>query len=213
MIRWIAIALLLVSVRLWAEEANPVIRVIDSPFLLFDLDEQLSADAQLADYDGDGDLDVAIANGRHWAAPDRVYLNNGRGRLLTALPLGQAHRPSYLLASADLDGDGDIDIVAVYDDLPARVWLNDGKASFADGGTIGGTGGDSRSGLLSDLSGDGVPDLVLARRGDPDLLLLGDGRGGFDELLEFALFVEVADDIASADELAIDVELGDRGPA
>ncbi len=188
----------------WITQANAdqqpaALAVIDSPFLLFDLSEHLSADVQLADLDGDGDLDVALANGRHWAEPDRVYLNNGRGRLLEARALGDALRPTYMLALADLDRDGDTDIVAVYDDIPARIWLNDGHANFSGGAQIGQSGGDSRSALLRDLDGDGNPDLVLARRGDPDLLYLGDGQGGFGEARQLGDTDGASTGVASAD--------------
>ncbi len=41
--------------------------------------------------DGDGDLDLALAKGRHWPLHDRVLLNNGKGEFTVARNLGETH--------------------------------------------------------------------------------------------------------------------------
>ncbi len=85
---------------------------------------------------GLGDLDAVIANGRHWAEQDYVFLNNGDGRLLEALPLGSAFSPSYIVLLADLDLDNRLDAVVVRDQLPAQVYLGAGDGRFSQQGTI-----------------------------------------------------------------------------
>ncbi|MCJ8191511.1 FG-GAP repeat domain-containing protein [Sphingomicrobium aestuariivivum] len=144
-----------------------------SPFTMFDMEARYSANVALADMDGDGDLDVLLANGRHWAQPDFVYLNDGKSRLLEAVPVGETLAASYALLPGDLDGDGDMDAVAVRDSLPVLMFENDGKGRMSLVGEVAESGGSARGALLEDLDGDGRLDLVIARRGHADLLYRG----------------------------------------
>ncbi|MCP5111214.1 MAG: hypothetical protein GY953_10295, partial [bacterium] len=56
-----------------------------------------------------GDLDVVLANGRHWPQQNRIFLNSGRGPLTVSRDLGRERSTSYATELADLDGDGDLD--------------------------------------------------------------------------------------------------------
>jgi len=60
---------------------------------------ETSANVSMGDLDGDGDLDLVLAKGRHWPLVDRVLLNDGRGTFLTT-NLGPTpdHTHSALLA-------------------------------------------------------------------------------------------------------------------
>jgi hypothetical protein len=42
---------------------------------------ETTANASLGDLDGDGDLDVVLAKGRHWPLVDLVLLNDGKGNV------------------------------------------------------------------------------------------------------------------------------------
>jgi hypothetical protein len=91
---------------------------------------------QIADFDLDGDLDAAVANGHVYPEADRpgtdtsyaqdaqLYRNDGAGRFGVG-PLSNAG-PLVLRASAaaDLDGDGDLDIVALGVEGPVHVFRN-----------------------------------------------------------------------------------------
>ncbi len=151
----------------------------DHPFLLFDEADSRTADVSLGDLDGDGDLDVATANGRHWPQQDWLFLNAGNGRLLEAVPLGEVRSTSYTIRLGDLDADGDLDAVVVRDTLPALVYFNDGKARFTLHSAVPDSAIPSRSASLLDLDGDGVLDLVVAARRGVDPVHYGLGGGAF----------------------------------
>jgi hypothetical protein len=122
-----------------------------------------------ADVDGDGDLDLYFAHvswqGR--APQDHLYLNDGAGRFTNAT---SERLPTETLLSldaefADLDGDGDLDLVQG-NAGSVRVYLNDGAGRFADvtaeaiGPDIPGL---SISIEVADFDGNGRPDLYVGQ--------------------------------------------------
>src|SRR6478752_10692876 len=125
-----------------------------------------------ADIDGDGDMDILLANGGGYYVPGKadesvVYLNNGSGVFTDATPtaFNNAHNRNRQVAVADIDGDGDLDIYqpggygvdldklfvqtapGVYEDR-ALTQLPDGLMSHA------------ASCHMGDLDGDGDMDLI-----------------------------------------------------
>ncbi|HVS15844.1 MAG TPA: FG-GAP-like repeat-containing protein [Thermoanaerobaculia bacterium] len=88
---------------------------------------ETSANVAIGDIDGDGFLDVVLAKGRHWPLVDRVLFGDGKGGFPRARDLGRSDR-TYSGRLADLDGDGDLDIVLSNDHHdPKLVYRNDGK--------------------------------------------------------------------------------------
>jgi hypothetical protein len=55
----------------------------------------------MGDLDGDGDLDLVLAKGRHTPILDRVLINDGKGHF-TASDLGPTPDRTYTAALADL---------------------------------------------------------------------------------------------------------------
>ncbi len=130
------------------------------------------------DVDGDGDLDLYFShpdwmgrNGR-----DRLFINDGSGRFSdeteARLPAGDGLTVDARFA--DLDGDGDLDVVRA--DRPfITVWLNDGSGRFADVTAqvlAGDVGAHVLAVELADFDGDGLIDIYLGQlrtsQGSPD---------------------------------------------
>ena len=85
------------------------------------------------DVDGDGDIDLVIANDN---SPNQLFLNDGRGRFTDATA-GRLTTPmfnaSHDVELVDIDGDGDRDILFGNDDfLSNRVYVNNGLGFFTD---------------------------------------------------------------------------------
>jgi hypothetical protein len=98
------------------------------------------------DLELDGDLDLLVANGAvnrsdpfpevhlpspwdHYAEPNQIFLNEGPGRFRPlgeeAGPFGSDIEVTRGLAAADLDGDGDLDVLVGNCYGPARLYRND----------------------------------------------------------------------------------------
>jgi hypothetical protein len=150
---------------------------------------ETTANVSVGDLDGDGDLDLVLAKGRHWPLPDLVLLNDGKGGFARRHPVSVRADRSYSAALADLDGDGDLDLV-VGNDAPDEkiIYRNDGHGNFSLAGTFGSPAWPTRNVTVVDLDGDRRPDLVVANRSaDPrgsgaragNQVCLNDGRGRF----------------------------------
>lgn len=153
--------------------------------LLLESTSETSASVSIGDIDANGTPDVILAKGRHWPLVDMIMRNDGKGHF-TASPLSDTPDRTYSAALADLDGDGDLDIV-VSNDKPDRklVYLNDGKGNFHVSGTFGEAEWNTRYVTVADLNGDKRPDLIVANRSSnpaaprPSFVCLNDGSGGF----------------------------------
>ena len=146
-----------------------------------DLSSELNKSNSIAlgDIDGDGDLDIVVANygSSSSGAPNRVYKNDGMGSF-TGTDLSSELNDSYSIALDDLDGDGDLDIVVADYGSVNRVYKNDGMGVFT-GSNISSDSSDSSSIALGDLDGDGDLDIVVANYGQVNRVYNNDGMGVF----------------------------------
>ncbi len=159
---------------------------------------ELTASVSLGDVNGDGALDVVVANGRHWPGQNRIYLNDGGAAFTLARRLGEEEAGTYAVPLADFDGDGDLDIAVGNDRTRNLVFLNDGSGCFEAGATFG-TPSSTRSLTLADLDGDGHTDILVVNRGRQNFIFPGDGSGAFRGGTPFGAGDDSTIDVAAAD--------------
>ena len=82
-------------------------------------------EADCLDYDGDGYLDVYLAN---FAGPDQLYENPGNGSIaltnVTATELPAINKVARGVDSADVDLDGDLDVLLAHDNVTPNMLLD-----------------------------------------------------------------------------------------
>ena len=126
-------------------------------------ESDLTSTVDLADWDGDGDLDLLVANG--WQLSDqvnRIYAGDGAGAFSLAWDSPEAER-SVSARFIDSDGDGDEDVFIGGSSAPDRLYSNDGTGGL----TLAWSSSSNQSGFEfepGDVDGDG--DLDLAKLDD-----------------------------------------------
>jgi len=157
----------------------PVMRQFNQSFPLEPTGET-TANVSLGDLDGDGNLDIVLAKGRHWPLRSLVFFGDGKGHFTPGPALPSPPVRSYSAPLADLNGDGSLDMVISNDQPDAKmVLLNDGRGRFRLAGTFGDPNWPTRNVVLADLNRDGYPDIAVANRPGPSYVCLNDGQAHF----------------------------------
>lgn len=153
-------------------------------------DDSRTQDLEAFDMDGDGDLDIAVAN----EGQNRLFRND-EGVLVdvTAAALPELIDESREIRAADLDGDGDLDLVVANVRFllgrPAldELLLNDGRGRFVRAGAGWQPPSSEQSHFTVqavDLDRDGdldllLPSTVFGRAAGDYRVLVNDGRARF----------------------------------
>ncbi len=133
------------------------------------------ASIAMGDLDGDGDLDLAVAN--IYANDISVFLNAGDGTFQTPVNYAAGTNPSGI-AIGDLDADGFLDI-AVANGSEVSIFLGNGDGSVG-AQTLYATGAGASNVAISDLNSDGFFDLAVSNsQGGSVSVLLNAGDGTF----------------------------------
>jgi hypothetical protein len=145
----------------------------------------------LEDFDGDGDLDIAVVCGPCCGRepdPDsghlRVLLNDGTGNLTYAGESIKIGETSLGAAAGDINHDGVMDLTCYqHSSYELAFLLGDGDGTFGQPTYVAvKDSGDPHvhSVALADVNGDGNLDALATLINDHALaVLLGDGKGGF----------------------------------
>ncbi len=184
------------------------------------------------DVDGDGDLDIAFADGQGYSSQGaalraRLYINDGTGRFTdesnARIPVTGWFRG---VEFGDVDRDGDWDMLLANDFNKQPVLLiNDGSGVFTDGTSrLPARTLSSARGQFGDVDGDGDLDVVFCNSGTSSrfgsngqpVLYLNDGTGTFTDVTathtpnavirdqQDCLFVDIDGD------LDLDLHIGSR---
>ncbi len=144
------------------------------------LDDVDARAVAIGDLNGDGFADLVVATGP--SQPVLVFLNvvdpnDPNKRAFSTQPISLGGQGSTNdVAVADLDGDGDLDIVAAGGaGLANQVFVNNGDATFSTV-LLGDPATDSRAVAIADIDGDGFPDIVFGN-GSPNDVYRNTGSG------------------------------------
>lgn len=170
--------------------------------------------AAFVDYDRDGWLDLYVGNNVDYrlereqpcpgptgardycppqiygGRPDRLYRNRGRGRfqdVTASALLGGRFGPALGISTADVNGDGWIDIYVANDGEANLLWINQRDGTFRDQALAAGAAltaeGKAESSMgvdAGDVDDDGDEDLVVTElTGEGTNVFMNDGGGRF----------------------------------
>jgi hypothetical protein len=145
-----------------------------------------------ADLDGDGDLDVLSASSGYYPSYNSKiawYANDGTGQFGPQQVITRAADGAMRVYAADLDGDGDLDVLSTsyifwgkvgYQDSKIAWHANDGSGQFGPQQVITPAADGANCVYAADLDGDGDADVLSASSGDNKIAwYANDGSGQF----------------------------------
>ena len=133
------------------------------------------------DFNGDGIVDLAVANFQSTSNSVTILLGNGDGTFYQAVgsPVAVGSNP-WFIAVADMNGDGKADLAMSNGGSGnVTVLLGNGDGTFTAGlGSPLGVGSSARSIAVADFNGDGRPDVAVANYNDNTISILVQNSGG-----------------------------------
>ncbi len=177
-------------------------------------DPRWSVSASFVDFDADGWLDLYVGNYVNYSiannvecfnnirtycgpdgfvpVPDRLFRNRGDGSfedVTASSQIGTEYGPALGVATADLDGNGWVDIYVANDLSENRSWMNQGDGTFVNTALFNGSAlnetGDAEAGMgvdAGDFDGDGDDDLFISHLvTQTNTVYVNDGDGLFQD--------------------------------
>lgn len=159
------------------------------------------------DVDADGDMDIVTSLTNWPSAGDKIvwYANNGTGGFATAQIIGAGPNGVTSVKNADLDNDGDYDLVCTsrLDNTIAWYQNLNGQGSFGPKIVITSSASSVGDVAIADLDSDGDNDVVYVSNGSADDLLwqpnLGNGTFGATQVINSNIDSNGSNSLAAAD--------------
>lgn len=148
-----------------------------------------SSDLAPGDYDRDAQMDVAVVAGE----AVQIYFNDGAGGLVAEVSIPFEYSASDL-AVADMDNDGDADLVWV-ERLTDRsyvmtIWYNDGDGRSGETVQVSLAGKPAARIAIADFNGSGFEDIIFASGARTVSILANNGDRTFEQRLVFTYPVQ-----------------------
>ena len=142
--------------------------------------------ATAGDFNGDGNLDLAVVN--RASSTVSILMGQGNGEFVLTATLQTGQGP-VAIVSGDWNGDGLLDLaVSNQTGNTVSIFFGDGLGNFTAAATPLAAGNGPLGLAASDLDGDGNLDLVVASSGDNAVgVFFGDGKGNFAAATPLAL--------------------------
>lgn len=138
-------------------EIYPYPFAVGSKYKVADPVEEFTTDAEAADMDGDGDIDIVAPE---WQRPVRLFLNSGNGQAWTEAAKVTNFSAGFKdVEIADFDRDGKNDVALRTDQGELHVAYNMGAAASWNVMKIGAIGGEEGMDT-GDIDGDGDMDII-----------------------------------------------------
>ena len=140
----------------------------------------VSVSVAVADFNGDGHLDVAVTDqGFEGPGDVIVFFGDGHGKLAKAATFQMSQGPVGI-AAGDLNGDGHPDLaVTQISDGSVAILMNDGTGKFRKPVIYSAGDGEALDVKIADLRNNGRQDLVVANGSRGMVVLLNTGNGHF----------------------------------
>jgi dienelactone hydrolase len=184
--------------------SNPAFFPVSLPVNLFFAEASFAAGSGTAaavtgDFNGDGKLDLAVAN--YNSNNVSILLGNGDGTFQAAVNYGVGDTPLYL-AAGDFNGDGKLDLAVPNSSSNSNsvsILLGNGNGTFQAAVNYA-VGTNPNSVAIGDFNTDGKLDLVVANTGSNNVsVLLGNGDGTFQPPVNYASGGSVLGEMAVGD--------------
>ena len=174
------------------------------PAVVYDAAGYFTQSITAGDFNGDGKLDLALANQCSDIGCTNgsvtVLLGNGDGSFRGAVSYASGGDASFVTAG-DLNGDGKLDlVVANYEIDNVGVLLGNGDGTFQSVSTYPSGGENASSVALADLNGDGRLDIAVTNYLSGTVAVLpGNGNGTFQSAVSYSTGGALASTVVVAD--------------